>query len=155
MNSVCGNVLGDFARSVLHHHRAVADPDHAIFGNEHGARIGSGHPSRCGRQHAPPRGWARLLDHLAAAGPSSIDDLRTELGLKRHELKSLRAPLERCGAIIARSLQVTAGDRHLHSSELAHWDQAFPGTGGTDLDPGHALKDLLAAGVRAAVVAPE
>ena len=37
MNSVCGKVLGDFARSVLHHHRAVADPDHAIFGNEHGA----------------------------------------------------------------------------------------------------------------------
>jgi len=37
MNSVCGKVPGDFARSVLHHHRAVADPDHAIFGNEHGA----------------------------------------------------------------------------------------------------------------------
>jgi hypothetical protein len=37
MNSACGKVLGDFARSVLHHHRAVADPDHAIFGNEHGA----------------------------------------------------------------------------------------------------------------------
>jgi hypothetical protein len=37
MNSVCGKVLGDFARSVLHHHRAVADPDHAIFGSEHGA----------------------------------------------------------------------------------------------------------------------
>jgi len=37
MNSVCGKVLGDFARSVLHHHRAVTDRDHAIFGNEHGA----------------------------------------------------------------------------------------------------------------------
>jgi hypothetical protein len=37
MNSACGKVLGDFARSVLRHHRAVADPDHAIFGNEHGA----------------------------------------------------------------------------------------------------------------------
>ena len=36
MNSGCGKVLGDFARNVLHHHRAVADPDHAIFGNEHG-----------------------------------------------------------------------------------------------------------------------
>ena len=34
---MCGKVLGDFVRSVLHHHRAVADPDHAIFGNEHGA----------------------------------------------------------------------------------------------------------------------
>jgi hypothetical protein len=69
------------------------------------------------------------------AGPSSIDDLRTELGLKRHELKSLRAPLERCGAIIARSVQVTAGEGHLHSSELVRWDQAYPGTGGTDPKP--------------------
>ena len=68
-------------------------------------------------------------------GPSSIEDQRIELGLKRQELKSLRAPLERCGAIISRSPQVTAGDRHLHSSELARWDQAFPGTGGTDLVP--------------------
>ncbi len=45
------------------------------------------------RMRAADRGWARLLDHLAAAGPSSIDDLRTELGLGRQELRSLRAPL--------------------------------------------------------------
>jgi hypothetical protein len=43
------------------------------------------------RMRAADRGWGRLLDHLAAAGPSSIDDLRTELRLKRPELKSLRA----------------------------------------------------------------
>ena len=107
------------------------------------------------RMRAAGRGWARLLDHLAAAGPSSIEDLRTELGLKRQELKSLRAPLERCGAIISRSLQVTAGEGHLHSSELVRWDQAYPGTGGTDANPSQALKDLLAAGVRPSVVAPE
>ena len=107
------------------------------------------------RMRAAGRGWARLLDHLAAAGPSSIEDLRTELGLQRQELKSLRAPLERCGAIISRSLQVTAGEGHLHSSELARWDQAYRGTGGTDANPSQALKDLLAAGVRASVVAPE
>jgi hypothetical protein len=107
------------------------------------------------RMRAAGRGWARLLDHLAAAGPSSIEDLRTELGLKRQELKSLRAPLQRCGAIISRSLQVTAGEGHQHSSELVRWDQACPGTGGTDANPSQALKDLLAAGVRASVVAPE
>src|SRR5712692_6784016 len=101
------------------------------------------------------RGWGRLLGHLAAAGPSSIDDLRTELGLKRQELRSLRAPLERCGAIVSRSLQVTSGEGHPHSSELARWDQAYPGTAGADLDPGRALMDLVLAGVRAAVVAPE
>jgi hypothetical protein len=107
------------------------------------------------RMRAADRGWGRLLDHLAAAGPSSIEDLRTELGLKRQELRSLRAPLERCGAIISRSQQVTAGEGHQHSSELARWDQAYPGTGGTGADLSRALKDLLAAGVRAAVVAPE
>jgi len=82
------------------------------------------------RMRAADRGWRRLLDHLAAAGPSSIDGLRTELGLKRQELKSLRAPLERCGAIISRSLQVTAGEGHQHSSELLRWDQACPGVAG-------------------------
>src|SRR5215831_4888135 len=40
------------------------------------------------RMRAADRGWARLLDHLAAAGPSSLEDLRTELGLTRQELKS-------------------------------------------------------------------
>jgi hypothetical protein len=107
------------------------------------------------RVRTADRGWRRLLDHLAAAGPASIDDLRTELGLKRQELKALRAPLERCGAIVSRSLQVTAGQGHIHSSELARWDQVYPGTGETGADPVRALKDLLAAGVRAAVIAPE
>jgi hypothetical protein len=107
------------------------------------------------RMRAADAGWARLLDHLAAAGPASIEDLAMELKLKRQELRSLRAPLERCGAIVSRSQQVTAGQGHSHSSELARWDQAHPGMGDADADPGRALKDLVAAGVRAAVVAPE
>jgi hypothetical protein len=107
------------------------------------------------RMRIADRGWGRLLDHLAAAGPSSLDDLRTELGLKRQELKSLRAPLERCGAIVSRPLQVTMGEPHLHSSELARWDQAYPGPGDPDATPRRALADLVAAGLRAAVVAPE
>ena len=107
------------------------------------------------RMRAADRGWARLLDHLAAAGPSGLDDLRTELGLKRQELRSLRAPLERCGAIVARSVLVTAGQGHQHSSELRRWDQACPGSGETGADPARALADLLAAGVRASVIAPE
>jgi hypothetical protein len=106
------------------------------------------------RMRAADRGWGRLLDHLAAAGPSSIEDLRTELGLKRQEVKALRAPLERCGAIVSRSLHVTAGSGHQHSSELARWDQAYQGDG-TGQDPVDALRDLVAVSVRAAVVAPE
>jgi hypothetical protein len=99
--------------------------------------------------------WRRLLDHLAAAGPATVDDLHLELGLKRQELRSLRAPLERCGAIVSRSLLVTAGEGHTHSSELARWDQLRPGAAVAEADPRGALASLVAAGVRAAVVAPE
>ena len=100
-------------------------------------------------------GWRRLLDHLAAAGPSTTDDLRIELRLKRQELNALRAPLQRCGAIVSRSPQVTNGQESSSSSELARWDQAYRGTVDADRDPGSALEDLIVAGVRAAVVASE
>jgi hypothetical protein len=100
-------------------------------------------------------GWRRLLDHLATVGPSSTDDLRTELGLKRQELKALRSPLERCGAIVSRTAEVTTGTAEQHSSVLARWDQVHPAGAGTAMGPGPALRDLVVAGVRAAVVAPE
>jgi len=61
------------------------------------------------RMRGADSNWARLLDHLAEAGPSTIEDLQLELGLKPKEVKSLRAPLERCGAIISPSPAVTAG----------------------------------------------
>ena len=107
------------------------------------------------RMRAADRAAARLLDHLARAGPSAVEDLRVELRMKRQELNSLRAPMERCGVIVSRSLQVTAGEGHLHSSELARWDQVYQGPRGTDVEPGAALRELVAAGVRACVVAPE
>jgi hypothetical protein len=106
------------------------------------------------RMRAADPGWRRLLDHLAMAGPSNIEDLRTELGLKRQELKALRSPLERCGAIVARSVAMTAGEGHAHSSELARWDQAYP-IPAAPADLAAALGDLLTAAVRAAVLAPE
>jgi hypothetical protein len=107
------------------------------------------------RMRAADPEWDRLLDHLSVAGPSSIDDLRLELDLKPRELKSLRSPLERCGAIVSRSLAVTAGEGHAHSSELARWDQVFSGPGDVDVHLHHSLQKLLVAGVRAAVVTPE
>jgi hypothetical protein len=150
------------------------------------------------RMRAADPAWRRLLDHLAMAGPSSLDDLRLELGLKRQELKALRSPLERCGAVVARSVAVTApgeaaeGERQAQSTELRRWDQAYPGgeanaggqaypggqahSGGpapasrarsnppgrppavvrtASTDPVKAYGDLLAAAVKAAVVAPE
>jgi hypothetical protein len=107
------------------------------------------------RMRGADSNWARLLDHLAEAGPSTIEDLQLELGLKPKELKSLRAPLERCGAIISRSPEVTAGHGHTHTSELARWDQIHAGAGALDISPVRSLGNLLVAGVRAAVVAPE
>jgi hypothetical protein len=121
------------------------------------------------RVRAADPGWRRLLDHLAVAGPSLIDDLRLELGLKRQELKALRYPLERCGVLVARSVTLPAGgmqgDRageaggHTHSTELARWDQAYPAglaaPPSDPSDPSGALGDLIVAAVRAAVLAPE
>jgi hypothetical protein len=98
---------------------------------------------------------ARLLHHLAEAGPSELDDLQRELGLYPKELKKLRAPLERRGAIVSRS--IVYEEPHRHTSELARWDQVFPsnesaGLGQRTLE--ESLADLLMAGVQAAVVAP-
>ncbi len=104
------------------------------------------------RMRAADPEWDRLLDHLAAAGPSNVEDLQVELDLKPKQLKSLRAPLERCGAIVARSLQVTAGEGHAHSSELARWDQVYSGARAVSRP---SLADLVVAGVRAAITAPE
>jgi hypothetical protein len=89
-----------------------------------------------------------LLRHLAEAGPSELDDLQLELGLAPKELKRLRAPLERCGALVARS--VVYQDPHRHTSELARWDQRFP----EPVEDG-GLAELVVAAVRTAVVAPE
>lgn len=94
---------------------------------------------------------APLLAHLARAGPSTLADLQTELGLAPKQLKSLRAPLERCGAIVARSVRIELEDgSHRHTSELMRYDQAYPAVAS-----GGGLDDLVVAGVRAAVVAPE
>ena len=104
------------------------------------------------RMESEDESRARLLRHLADAGPSELDDLQTELALAPKELKSLRSPLERCGAVVARS--VVYDDPHRHTSLLARWDQVHPEPAGA-ADPRQALGDLICAGIRAAVVAPE
>jgi len=95
--------------------------------------------------------WAPVLTHLAAAGPSTLIDLQIELGLAPRELKSLRAPLERCGAVVSRSLRLQLPDGgHAHMSELARYDQAYPEPCGKS-----DVEELVIAAVRAAVVATE
>jgi hypothetical protein len=104
------------------------------------------------RMEAADEGWARLLRHLAAAGPSDLEDLQTELVVTAKELKSLRHPLERCGAIVARS--IVYDEPHRHTSLLSRWDQAHPNPSGAR-DLRQVFADLICVGVRAAVVAPE
>jgi hypothetical protein len=100
------------------------------------------------RMESADREWARLLRHLNSSGPSLLEDLQRELELEPRELKALRAPLERCGAVVARPIVVQP---HRHTSELARWDQVF-----TSLTRNLAeLAGLVVAGVRAAVVVPD
>jgi hypothetical protein len=91
--------------------------------------------------------WGRLLRHLAEAGPSELEDLQLELELKPKELKLLRSPLERCGAIVSRS--IVYEEPHRHTSVLSRWDHLYP-------EPAEdgGLRELVVAAVRAAVVAP-
>ena len=63
--------------------------------------------------------------------------------------------MERCGAIIARSLEVTAGGGHAHSSELARWDHVYSGSRDVGVHLHQSFQELLLAGVQAAVIAPE
>jgi hypothetical protein len=94
--------------------------------------------------------WALVLDHLEAAGPSTTEDLRTELGLKAKELKNLLAPLELCGTVVTRAIEPTE-DGTVEGFEYARWDQVH-----TEATPGDGtLDDFVVAAVRAAVVATE
>jgi hypothetical protein len=83
--------------------------------------------------------WRRVLRHLAEAGPSSAEDLATELGLGRRERKAVLSPLERCAVVVRRG------------EELLRWDQAYP----EPVQGPETLDELVVVAVRAAVVAPE
>jgi hypothetical protein len=98
------------------------------------------------RMEAEDERWALLLRHLGEMGPSLTEDIRRELDLKPKELKSIRSPLERCGAVVARFFK----SEEDWVTELVRWDQLYrePASGG-------GLAELVVAGVRAAVVCPE
>ena len=69
---------------------------------------------------------ARLVRHLAGAGPSSVEDLKSELGLAAATLRKVREALERDGAIVARGVSVEdSKGGHRHSSVLSRWDQVW------------------------------
>lgn len=97
----------------------------------------------------------RLLEHLAATGPSSLDSVQVELSLHSRALRSLRHPLERCGVLVSRQVVGSTEQGHVHSSELWRYDQLVPDPIAERRDPADALEDLVVAGVGAAVLAPE
>lgn len=91
----------------------------------------------------------RFVEHLEAAGPSTTEELKDELGLDTRTFRRVRARVERVGAVVSRGLVVELEGAHHHTSEHRLWDVAADG------DPGAAVVELLVAGVRAAVLAPE
>jgi hypothetical protein len=101
--------------------------------------------SEIARMEREDERWSLLLRHLGNAGPSLVEDVQRELQLTPKELKSIRSPLERCGAIVGRLFRFEDD----WVTELARWDHVVPesNTGGLD--------ELVVAGVRAAVVCPE
>ena len=90
----------------------------------------------------------RVLRHLADAGPSSVEDLKLELGMAAKELAGVRRKLEASGALLALpAVEEAAGAGHVHTSVLRRWDQVVAESAGGGLD------DVVVAAVRAAVVA--
>jgi hypothetical protein len=97
-----------------------------------------------------------LVAHLQSAGPSLVDDLLVELGLSSAALRRMREPLERTGAVVTRSVTLPARTGgHRHTSELRLWTQAETPLPDANVSAEDALDELLVAGVRAAVLAPE
>ncbi len=101
------------------------------------------------RMQAEDEGWGRLLRHLGNTGPSLAEDVQRELQLTPKELKGIRTPLERCGAIVSRLVPLPAKEDDW-ITELVRWDHLHP-----DPSPHGGLDELVVAGVRAAVVCPE
>jgi hypothetical protein len=96
---------------------------------------------------------AELVEYLEVAGPSLIDDVKHELNLDAPALRRIRERLERIGAVVSRAVVVPArgGESERETSELSRWDQRFPETSSPVTG---GLAEILAAGVRSAVVAP-
>jgi hypothetical protein len=93
---------------------------------------------------------ARLLDHLGRHGPSMAEDVQLELGWDGKRLKSARNRLERVGAVVSDGLVFDeAGDWHF--APMRRWDHVVH-TLASSSDP---IADIVVAGMRAAVVAPE
>jgi hypothetical protein len=94
---------------------------------------------------------ATLLDHLRRHGPSMTEDVQLELGWDVKRLKRVRNRLERLGAVVSDGL-VFESSSSWFFAPMRRWDQVVEQPPATAPDP---YGDVIVAGVRAAVVAPE
>lgn len=94
----------------------------------------------------------RIVEHLEAAGPSLLEELKDELDLDARTLRAGRQKLETRGVVSSASVRLTTDSgSHIHSSRLTRWDQLVPASQATTVE---ALAELAVAGVHAAVCAP-
>jgi hypothetical protein len=96
----------------------------------------------------------QLVMYLDQQGPSILGQARDALGFPSHSMARVRQQLEAVGAVISEDVELpTANGGHVHTSRLARVDQCLPLFNST-ADLFTAQRRLLAAAVRAAVVAP-
>lgn len=94
---------------------------------------------------------ATLLEHLEANGPSAPDDVLLELRWTRERLKRVRGRLEKVGAVISEGL-VFEDVTTWHFAPMRRWDHVVKKSKRRVSDP---FGEVVVAGVKAAVVAPE
>lgn len=102
----------------------------------------------------------RMVSHLESAGPSTTDDLKTELDLTTRDFQKVRRGLEARGAILSHSITVeTERSSHRHTSVIVRWDQSIETPRATRkvatprIDD--IMADLMVAAVTAAILIPE
>jgi hypothetical protein len=97
---------------------------------------------------------ARLVRHLKAAGPSTVEDLKSELALDATALRKVREGLEKTGALVSKGITVEdSKGGHRHSSLISRWDQVWRKPWKATEDT--ALDEMIVLGVAAAVVTHE
>jgi hypothetical protein len=94
---------------------------------------------------------ARLVRHLAEAGPSMNRDVELELGWDKARIKRARTRLERVGAVVSDGLVSGTSIEEWSYGPMQLWSQAVPRPAPSS-DP---FGDVVVVGVGAAVLAPE
>jgi len=96
----------------------------------------------------------QLVAYLDQQGPTVLGEARDALGFPSRAMARVRQQLETVGALISEDIEVPAANGgHIHTSRLSRVDQCLPLLN-SPTDVALALRRLIAAGVRAAVVAP-